>query len=633
MKESTLSFKDAAQAANDYMQAFNKMDWKQLQITFGMAGKGLVEIMQKSAKEMWGAPLKENEKKLADLTNQLEAAEKAGDKDKQGELKNSINNLEKEMKSANVRLSGFNKAVEDYQKSGAVGELQQYRDLLTGNLAQVMGQIEDNTDPGNYTAKLVALQKGLNIGPELLRAVEDAKSTIASNYNDLSKTFEGKLGDAIGGNEQQIEYTKKLVEYGKANSSSPEKLSDLKDAFRKQGQDSKMSDLESEKYAKNMIDMISSGDLSSDDIISALDALKKGNDTISKQESTKFLKPGKIKTRQLVDESMKAKKVDEEGYDTLNDNELEMIKSTTSAADYLDIAKDSLKYMAADKLDQSGIMKEMLKGVLGIGGDVSLLASDKRDKMEGAKGAESKTTYAMGGYGDTPYQKISAATAGVEKLKADAELKDLNQKKDLSDKEKEKKDQLLKNIDQYNSILKSSIKNLMSNHLNATEAQRAQEELINNESINISEKAKKDNEYKSKVHKNIDLPTAPQAPGTVPETAKTPGPPPSVKDFKATQAGLALLDKGDIAFNPSIGIAGKSGAFVNEVLSKMGLFDAPMAKGAEGSNASYQINLGGIQVNGNIEDPVVVRQAGQKLTQMVEQVILKHEREKMLAKV
>ena len=38
MTESTLSFKDAAQAADDYMTIFNKMDWKQMQVAFAVAG-------------------------------------------------------------------------------------------------------------------------------------------------------------------------------------------------------------------------------------------------------------------------------------------------------------------------------------------------------------------------------------------------------------------------------------------------------------------------------------------------------------------------------------------------------------------------------------------------------------------
>ena len=332
---------------------------------------------------------------------------------------------------------------------------------------------------------------------------------------------------------------------------------------------------------------------------------------------------------------MTGNKQDEKDADELSKNDMDIIDSPTSAADYLDIAKESLNYLAAKGADSLGVMKTISKGVIGIGGDVALLASDKADKLAAAKealrnvkfGQQTSTGFTVGtaGYGaglSSTAVKTGGMTigeAGIAKKQAEADIKKLEESKDESKEAKEKKDKLLKSIDEYNKILEEG--NIaFKNRLGVSDAQRAQGELIN-EQVNpvvpgsdagINKKAA-DKAAAAKAALGSDI------------TLK--------HDFKATQAGLALLDKGDVAFNPARGIAGKSGEFFNEVLSKMGLFDAPMAKGAGGSNARYQINLGGIQVNGNIEDPVVVRQAGQKLTDMVMQVIVKHERENMLAKV
>ena len=96
---------------------------------------------------------------------------------------------------------------------------------------------------------------------------------------------------------------------------------------------------------------------------------------------------------------------------------------------------------------------------------------------------------------------------------------------------------------------------------------------------------------------------------------------------------MALLDKGDMAFSPSAGIAGSKGSMAEDVLSKMGLFDVPLATGEyEDHPVQYAINLGGININGNVEDPMVVGRIGEKLVDMVEQTIRKHDREKMWSK-
>jgi hypothetical protein len=235
-------------------------------------------------------------------------------------------------------------------------------------------------------------------------------------------------------------------------------------------------------------------------------------------------------------------------------------------------------------------------------------------------------------YGPTTFSGgMKVGEAGVAKEKAESQLKDIEKTEEsrkLTDEEIETKKKLITDIDKYNGILEEA-KKAYKDELGQTNANSSLEKDINDYKL---EQARKQKEASEKSLKDVAGGVGTEASRQAQGIDITSGLNKS-KDFKTTQAGLALLDKGDMAFNPAIGIGGNKGAFVNEVLSKMGLFDAPMAKGAGGNNASYQINLGGIQVNGNIEDPVVVRQAGQKLTQMVEQVILKHEREKMLAKV
>ena len=71
MTESTLSFKDAAQAADDYMTIFNKMDWKQMQVAFAVAGDDMVNAMTEASEKIINQPLAEQRDELKKLIKKI----------------------------------------------------------------------------------------------------------------------------------------------------------------------------------------------------------------------------------------------------------------------------------------------------------------------------------------------------------------------------------------------------------------------------------------------------------------------------------------------------------------------------------------------------------------------------------
>ena len=557
------------------------MDWKQMQVAFAIAGKDMVKAMEDASEEIINQPVKDAQASIDNLVKELDATK---DTAQRKILSDRLEELNKTMDQASVRQKGFQDALADYQRTGMVGQLQQYRDLLTGSVAQMMESVKENTGTGaNFTAALEVLKNVMGVSPELIKAIQLSTQDLENQFNTLGKIFDSDAGKTLSNDKAALAETIKLVNYGKVNKDNPEILSELETMLRDSGEKAGMQGKEANEYAHSMVKLISTG-AGSDEIISNLEAMLSGENKNTK----KFDKPNAKRMAQIVDLEKKYSKLSTAGFDVLSKQDSDLISSTTSIEDYMDIAKNSLKYIASK--DVSGMTAMMLKSVMGIAGDVSLLASDKKQKRDKKLEKSFETTDVVNGK-DTSFGELIKKTAEAQKKFTDlvvqtkqeqdpVKKEELKNQKDkardnfiyLQKRSRELTGRITEDMDpelekqflfkrteaekqaKYDVLLKDiqDAKGVVAAGDNSDEAKKKRQNAIDAYDAQLK-KDKEDKEKNTTTSVN--------------------------QDFKSLRGGLALLDKGDMAFNPSKGISGSKGSLAEDVLTKMGLFDAPMAKG------------------------------------------------------
>lgn len=93
-----------------------------------------------------------------------------------------------------------------------------------------------------------------------------------------------------------------------------------------------------------------------------------------------------------------------------------------------------------------------------------------------------------------------------------------------------------------------------------------------------------------------------------------------VQDYRTMRGGLALLNRDDMVFRPpAAGVRGHAGAFTPEVQKE--LIPAPVARGTGGQSIKYEVNLGGLTIQGDVADPAVARRAAENIGEMINQAI------------
>jgi hypothetical protein len=631
MKQSGLSFKDASKAADEYMQVFEKMDWKQMQVAFAMAGPDLIKSMDQASKELIEEPLNGLKDRMKSLQKQLAATTEEGARK---DLTKQMSDLGDQINALAIRSKGYADALKDYQRTGAVGRLQQYRDLLTGSLATTITSIMQRQGlgtkdfgGGNYTAILEMLKKGLGVSDTLMTAMTQEFENLDVNFDTLGQSLNNEnVVKALKDNgKEQANKLETLITNAKAHKDDTRFLDELYDETRDMGKNQlHMGDDEATAFAGSIKQLVSTGG-GADEIVSWL----KDMSTDENKKTKKFDKPGLLQQGKIVQSTHKAALASEDGFEKMSKQDIDLIANTTSMPDYLEIAKQSLKYIAAEKTED--ILKGIGRSVINIMSDVSILASDKRQQQQDKidKILNQKTFLGSKSVKEQE-ENIAQEKFNLQKLKQTQAEQGDKVAPDVKAGLQKEIDAAQANINKLEAKAKKDVLDVANQHMPLFLGKTATQDYLNAATAaaeNVA--ATKEQEL---YHPKSEAATADDVKKALNVGVKNTPAPTKANDLDVSKGGLALLARGDKVFNEAAaGVAGAKGSLIESILSKMGLFNTPMAKGKMGNQAGqYEINLGGIHINGNVEDPIVVRQVGDKLVDMVKQVVINYDREKQL---
>jgi hypothetical protein len=667
IEQGTLGMKDATDAANSYMQVFQKMDWKDLQKVFALAGHmgsaerathPLVEMMRKTQEEIIGtltnkdSPLGKLVEKRKVLTVQIEEARKGGDTSTVEELSKTLNETNKGIKGYENRIKGFEGAVIKFTKEGDVAALSQYKELLAPNFAKIRSLIQENTGlTGEQKAAQIEMLKNImKLDENFIRQMDMLDGSIKNSSDDLISSLSGSNVDLISNTKGSLEAMQKLVDIGSKPNAD---MVSLGSAFSTLANRIYGDTEEGKNFAKSMIENLKMGPERIEKVQKVLADIKTNLATAgdpSKDANTRATAEAAAKSAaqalQMTDTekatyvdklnelnvktSKDAAKKNEDSWNTF-------IKKTVSLKDRYEIAKEAVNYQLAKVMQTpADLLNDM---VAGIASDVSILASDKREaaKRYEAEFLSRKPVSSLSG---------AAVTGGFGTATASTPALNAKSMKELIDEQAEKMQEYYKkdytDYDPTKDTQKLSAEAKADKEKRGAELAAIEKEIklrtgekdkiivatAKIEAARIAQdkaaQAEADREQAKIVAESKGYAKGEQTKAETEALSNV------KKDARGT--GLTLLDKDDYAINPTTGVSKPKGKFAEEVLSKMlGLDNVPGFIKGGSTGSTYSINLGGVNFNGDPGDKAAVADAGQKIADMIEQAIRQYDHEKQYA--
>jgi hypothetical protein len=641
MQGAQLGFEDAAKAANNMAQAFSGVDYKK-----GM--KAMLVMGEDVSKKMFKELEKNDQDKIEGIKSKIKAYEiEVGENPKDEAAAKELDNLTKELRKAEARQATLTDAL----KKADTGDL--------SDLGMQLGRLADR--PYEVMEKLYGLAQEYTPGQvqilsnilgvsqetvlhmkENVRETKTAYSEFASGNKDVLKTM-------LGGNKTLSEDFKALLEERAKGGTGTDLSVTFQENLTKILSKS-MSLAEAKKRATKMIMSINKGlDIGLLRPFQGLiDKMEAENATeadleLSDPETAKVLEKGN-------DLTAKETKTNQTVIDQL-------INKTTSAKDYFEISKEALKYVGADATNE--FLKQLNAHATKMVGFLSLISQDKEQKaLEHIDNFLSTPGVAQNGLkrGDIPQltKNIDSNQKSLE-WTLDSFTKKMQETKPDYSAEQAKTDVEKYAAPDYKGDVPKEFTDVVANYKRikealdkATKNRKFLEDtfgmfgagyLVPGEEAKALEPEVPGPQDKEKTSTGMQ-----DASDKMARDATSAGKPPAgettvgigtpkTEDFKASKSGLALLDSGDIVANPAGGTMGASGQFTKQLLENLGmdtnkLMGGMLMKGTGGGPASYNINLGGITVQGDVANPMLINQMSQVVTDTVMQAIKKNEYEK-----
>lgn len=623
-KAGELGLRDAETAVSGIMGAFKGIDYKKGLKVLGTMGKEAVE-------SVFGELTLIDRKNLDNLKNELDEKlriDTSGMNEKERlALADSITSLRTQIESSEAKTERLSKALSAY-KAGSPEELS----LQIGRLAEapIKPLMKIMSLGNNYTlAEIELLGNILGMSQE---QVVFLKGTLDRTRDSFVKFTEGNRGifDAIKGNEGATNALVGMVDKLQAGGSGAELMSEMFEALKSSGLDEKsikmlMSDL-NEQVENGMVSATKS----------FLNILGKGGDTANVFENMTDYVAKAVEGRDDI-----MGKTAQETNDWLKD----VVGKITSAKDYYDITKENAAYFIQDPIVSgfkllTTIVADILGHVTDIanifrkekGEKVESLATRARDILTSKSGKEKEVEGIVKDFREDFIKSMGASLTEEQALSL-MEGKGLFET-GISGVDPDKYSKFFENFNKATTysvgLGTAGTKGSIYTKLNDSISKQSQElDQIG------EEMAKKGHHmtFQDILLKKGEA-TPPPSKGPSDFRSLTTSFVSSLnqkQDFKATRGGLALLNRNDLVFRPpqAAGVAGGSGDFTPQLMKD--LFASSTLKGGGTKSIKYEVNLGGLTVQGDASDPAVMQKIAENLGVMINQAISKRERESQMA--
>lgn len=622
-KAGELGLKDAENAVSGIMKAFSGIDYKK--------GLKLINVLGGSkVKDLFGSIVKKDEeeiekarKKLEFKSSQLYATE---DESVRKKLSEEITALREDLEGKQARSGRLSKAFGAYN-AGNPEELALQVGRLAEKPVETISLLMDKAK-GYSLAEIEIMQNILGLTQEQTTYVKSLLETTKDNFKGFVTNNTKVLNKVFKGNVENINAFKELISARAAGATGAELNTVLGD-FHKALKEAGIEEDEITTFMSSLNTNIDNNMI--DPLVTLLDNIASGK-AIGKALEGIDLKAAAIRSVEgrMSREDVKLMKSTDEKI-------AEIIKQTTTAEDYMDIMKESGKFFAADTVGNLKILTGLTASILGWVADIGrTVTADKREKARGIKEKLIEEELGKLGIQDKIKNRLNSASAEFKKivgtdigdeqltkvLKGELGAKGLgvDEKKFEAFREQMKaKDafegnfkDLVKILGDYNKAIAEKKEDLVKKGVGSVYVEAKQEAEMQYQKGFSAGKSVSES-FKNK---------------TLKESANKL----SIKpDFKTTRGGLALLNRDDMVFRPpAAGVAGAAGTMTPKVMKE--IFPANSLKGGGGaSSVKYEVNLGGLNINGDVADPAVVRKAAQNIGDMVLQAIRKDNYKKQMA--
>lgn len=670
LQASELGFRDAQKATKDMVDSFNKMDYKKGIMLFeamgGVGGAGF-KMMEQAAE-------KQKDAYVAATKRFKEAQKLAIELPENKKMAEETERLRKEMEKEESRLRSLNNALQK-ARLGDFSELAMHIGRMADRPYEVMMELMKIS--GKYLpAQFEVLGKIMGWSQETVYRMKETFRETRKGFSDLISNNQDLLIKVFEGNEEAANIMKDIM-IERARGGTGEELMRtlqgvLTDHLVSLGETQEEAQ---EKVSRLLRDLNKNMDVNLLKGVERLIGLSLAGEKFSPEEINKYVVHALQRGNELQDKEMKM----------TEKREKDLISSITTAEDFVGIMKEAAGFFGADKI--GGLLKTLVAGVGKIGGWVGLIA---REREKEAREKLSKEMEEASRYAKAQVKNEEKINNAVEKLirrveeqeginigeeaalkrlegyyatgRAPGEYVDIaNQYEEaqISLGKMEKRLKYLKEkavdlgaaylINEAMQRSKGSFKKELEKERSRMSPQEYAERIGEALNVEISKKEKiegvslkgkkveEELERKKAVKENFSDVSQILYGHLVSEGTRIP---PRVRDeetfipyqrdFKPSKGGLALLDKNDIVFQPpAAGVGGQSGEFMSDMLKE--IFPIRPMGGEKPQSVKYEVNLGGLTIQGDATDPVVARRAAENIGEMINQAIRKREYENKVA--